>query len=89
MDAVNAADAVRVPDAALGAEAERAFLLARGFTAAEAARLMARRRAQARRRPAGLSEKRFLFARWLVAHGRLHEGGPGDGEPVPVAGPDA
>ena len=89
MDSVNAADAVRVPDATRGAEAERAFLLARGFTAAEAARLVACKREQAGRRPAGLSEKRLLFARWLVAHGRLNEGGPGDGEPVPGAGPDA
>ena len=89
MDAVNAADAVRVPDAARGTEAERAFLLARGFTAAEAARLLARKRERAGHRPAGLAEKRLLFARWLVAHGRLHEGGPGDVEGVPDAGPDA
>ena len=89
MDAVNAADAVRIPDAALGAEAERAFLLARGFTAAEAMRLAVQKRERAGRRPAGLAEKRLLFARWLVAHGRLHEGGPGDVEPVPDAVPDA
>jgi len=65
MDAINAADAVRAPEVALGGSAEQAFLLAQGFTAVEAARL-----------PEGMSEKRLLFARWLVAHGRLHEGGP-------------
>jgi hypothetical protein len=89
MDAVNAADAVRVPDAARGAEAERAFLLARGFTAVEAARLVARKREAAHRRPTDMAEKRLLFARWLVAHGRLHEGGPGDVDPEPDTVPDA
>jgi hypothetical protein len=76
MDVVNAADAVGAPDATPGDAAQRARLLAEGLTAAQAARLIALKREQARRPPEGMSAKRLRFVRWLVAHGRLHEGGP-------------
>jgi hypothetical protein len=83
MDAIDAADAVRASEVAHSGAAEQAFLLAQGFTAVEAAHLIARKREEAARLPEGMSEKRLLFARWLVAHGRLHEDGPA---PSPASG---
>jgi hypothetical protein len=83
VDAITAAEAVRAPVVAPSGAAERAFLLAQGFTALEAAHLIARKREEAARLPEGRSEERLRFARWLVAHGRLHEGGPA---PSPACG---
>jgi hypothetical protein len=83
MDAVNATDAVGVAEAA----DERDHLIARGFSAEQAERLIALKRRQAQRRPDGLSVKRLQFVRWLVARHRLHEGVPPgpSGLPAPVS----
>lgn len=56
------------------AAAELGHLLANGFTSDEAERLIRVKRQRAQRPPDGLSEKRLLFARWLVARDRLNEG---------------
>ena len=66
MDVVHAADELAVT--------ELGHLLATGFTADEAERLIRVKRQRAQRPPDGLSEKRLLFARWLVAGNRLNEG---------------
>ena len=66
IDVVHAADELPA--------AELAHLLANGFTSEEAERLIRVKRKRAQRPPDGLSEKRLLFARWLVARNRLSEG---------------
>jgi hypothetical protein len=83
MDAVNATGAVGVAKAADA----RGHLVAQGFSAEQAERLIALKRRQAQRRPDGLSAKRLQFVRWLVAQRRLHEGGPPgpSGLPAPVS----
>jgi hypothetical protein len=62
--------------AASATTGEREDLLVLGFTAAEAARLIALKRQRAGRRPPDISQQRLLFARWLVANHRLNEGTP-------------
>jgi hypothetical protein len=80
MGAIDAVRAAGVTDASAGETAERAHLLARGFSAEEAARLITWKRRFERRLPEGVSEQRLRFVRWLVAHGRLHEGVPSGSE---------
>ena len=75
MDAVNAVNAVNAAAAGMAA-AERGRLLAQGFSAEQAERLMALKRRGARRSEDGLSANRLRFARWLVATRRLNEGLP-------------
>jgi hypothetical protein len=81
MDVVRAADET---DAA-----ELGHLLAIGFSSEEAERLVRVKRQRERRPADGLSEKRLLFARWLVISHRLNEGVPPTGDPTPPPEPDA
>lgn len=76
---MGAMDAGRVTGgagASAGEAAERAHLLAQGFSAAETERLIAQKRRLERRLPEGVSEKRLRFVRWLVVQGRLGDGVP-------------
>jgi hypothetical protein len=71
---MDAMDVVRAADETVAAELGQ--LLALGFSSEEAERLIRVKRQRERRPPDGLSEKRLLFARWLVEHGRLSDGPP-------------
>jgi hypothetical protein len=53
-------------------------LVSSGFSPRSAARLVALKRRQEHGEFQELTdeEKRFLFGRWLVTHGRVHEGEP-------------
>jgi hypothetical protein len=81
MDVVRAADETDAAD--LG------HLLAIGFSSEEAERLILVKRQRERRPPDGLSEKRLLFARWLVVSRRLNEGVPPTPTSTPPPEPDA
>ena len=67
-------------------------LVALGFEPLQAARLVALRLRRSREgrgelAPATMARKRLLFARWLVARGRLSDGAPADSPEAPP-GPD-
>jgi hypothetical protein len=85
MDVVRAADVTADEMDA----AELGSLLAYGFSSEEAERLIRVKRQRERRPPEGLSEKRLLFARWLVASNRLNEGVSPASAPAPPPEPDA
>jgi hypothetical protein len=84
---MDAMDVVRAADETDAAELGQ--LLALGFSSEEAERLIRVKRQRERRPPDGLSEKRLLFARWLVASRRLNEGAPLAPDPAPPPEPDA